>query len=186
MNLPSKVVYEINNNKIDAANKLMEDYYRTNLDIITGRLIGRHPDRKQIINQIKRAFDSECHSVLIPTVLTQIDGICFDFTKRKFFIKEKKNKYLPQVTAELEKSAGSFLSLYLLPLQNQTPIMVREEDINKFPCHLNRHQIMHGVNTDYGTETNSLKVISLFKYVSDLLTRLDDKSSELEENEIVE
>jgi hypothetical protein len=83
---------------------------------------------------------------------------------------------LSQIASELEYSLNSFLKLYLSSLQNQTPIMVREEDILKFPCHLNRHQIMHGTSTDYGTEINSLKVISLLKYISDLLTDLDRKT----------
>ena len=94
--------------------------------------------------------------------------------KENFFIKDK--RYLPQITSELEKSAETFLNLYLSPLQNQTPIMVREEDISNFPCKLNRHEILHGINADYGTEVNSLKVISLLKYISDLLTDLDEKT----------
>ena len=54
--------------------------------------------------------------------------------------------------------------------------MVREQDIHKFNCHLNRHEILHGINTNYGIEINSLKVISLLKYISDLLTDLDNKT----------
>jgi hypothetical protein len=92
------------------------------------------------------------------------------------YYNEKNNKYLPEVTSELEKSAETFLDLYLSPLQNQTPIMVREQDVSKFPCHLNRHEILHGISTDYGTEINSLKVISLLKYISDLITDLDVKT----------
>lgn len=177
LNLPGKVAYEIQHGELESANELLLGYYNENIEQIFERLIDRHPSRKEILTQILDAFKNENYSLLVPSVLTQVDGICFDFTKRKFFIKEKKNKYLPQVTSELEKSAGDFLDLYLSPLQNQTPIMVREQDISKFPCHLNRHEILHGINADYGTEINSLKVISLLKYISDLLTDLDDKST---------
>lgn len=173
LSLPSEIAYEIQNNNLEIANKLLIEYYKENLNRIFESLISRHPDRKEILEQILISFNNGNHSLLIPSVLTQVDGICFDFTKKKFFIKEKKNKFLPQVTSELEKSAGSFLDLYLSPLQNQTPIMAREQDISKFPCHLNRHEILHGICTDYGTEINSLKVISLLKYISDLLTDLD-------------
>ncbi|SFD41787.1 hypothetical protein [Algibacter pectinivorans] len=176
LNLPSRVAYELQDGELETANELLIEYYKENLEQIFQSLIKRHPNRKEILSQILNAYKNGSHSLLIPSVLTQVDGICFDFTKRKFFIKERKNKYLPQVTSELEKSAGNFLDLYLSPLQNQTPIMVQEKDISKFPCHLNRHEILHGINADYGTEINSLKVISLLKYISDLLTDLDRKT----------
>lgn len=176
LNFAPKVAYEIQTGELTTANELLVKYYRDNLEQIFDRLIKRHPNRKEILTQVFSAYRNEYHSLLIPSTLTQVDGICFDFTKRKFFIKEKENKYLPQVTSELEKSAGTFLDLYLSPLQNQIPIMVREPDISKFPCHLNRHEILHGINLEYGTEINSLKVISLLKYVSDLLTGLDTKT----------
>ncbi len=176
LNFPSRVAYEIQDDELETANELLVEYYKENLDQIFESLINRHPNRKEILTQILVSFKNNNHSLLIPSVLTQVDGVCFDFTKRKFFIKERKNKYLPQVTSELEKSAETFLDLYLSPLQNQTPIMAREQDISKFPCHLNRHEILHGISTDYGTEVNSLKVISLLKYVSDLLTDLDRKT----------
>ncbi|TXK72250.1 hypothetical protein [Mesonia sp. HuA40] len=176
LNLPSRVAYELQDGELETANELLIEYYKENLEQIFQSLIKRHPNRKEILSQILNAYKNGSHSLLIPSVLTSVDGICFDFTKRKFFIKERKNKYLPQVTSELEKSAGNFLDLYLSPLQNQTPIMVQEKDISKFPCHLNRHEILHGINADYGTEINSLKVISLLKYISDLLTDLDRKT----------
>lgn len=176
LNFASKIAYRIQNDEIEKANDLLVEYYKTNLEQIFTSLITRHPNRKEIFFQILFSFKNNNHYTLIPIVLTQVDGICFDFTKKKFFIKEKKNKYLPEVTSELEKIAGNFLDLYLSPLQNQTPIMVREQDIYKFNCHLNRHEILHGINTNYGIEINSLKVISLLKYISDLLTDLDNKT----------
>lgn len=173
MNLPSDVVAKINLGKIDEANEILVNYYKSNLDRIFESLITRHDDRKEILIQIFNCFKSENHYMLIPCVLSQVDGICYDFTKKKFFLKEKANNFLPQITSELEKSLGYFTDLYLSPIQNQTPIMAHEKDILKFPCHLNRHEILHGISTDYGTEINSLKVISLLKYLSDLLCEID-------------
>lgn len=175
LSFPSQVAYEFQNGDLDSANKLLIDYYSTNIDRVFNDLEERHPNRTEIIKQILVAHKEGNYLLLIPSVLTQIDGICFDFTKRKFFLKEKQNNYLPQISSELEKSADNFLSLFLSPLQNQTPIMVREIDIDKFPCRLNRHEILHGVNSEYGTEMNSLKVISLLKYLSDLLIEIDEK-----------
>ncbi|OIP01785.1 MAG: hypothetical protein AUJ98_03160 [Bacteroidetes bacterium CG2_30_33_31] len=179
LNFPSIVAHRIQEKKVDTANELLVNYYKTNVGRIFESLIKRHYNRIEILESIKKSYEEGNHILLIPAVLTQVDGICFDFTKKKFFIKEKKNekyKFLPEVIAELEKSAGNFLELYLSPLQNQTPIMAREQDVGMFPCKLNRHKVLHGISTDYGTEINSLKVISLLKYVSDLLTDLDNKT----------
>lgn len=179
LNFPSIVAHRIQEQKVDTANEILVDYYKTNVGRIFESMIKRHYNRKEILESIKKSYEEGNHVLLIPATLTQVDGICFDFTKKKFFIKEKKNKkykFLPEVIAELEKSAGNFLELYLSSLQNQTPIMASEQDIGKFPCKLNRHEVLHGISTDYGTEINSLKVISLLKYVSDLLTDLDKKT----------
>ena len=185
LNLPSKVAHNLQEGKVDIANELLIDYYKTNINVIFDTLIKRHHNRREILENIKKSYKENNHTLIIPVILTQVDGICFDFTRKKFFIKEKENKkykWLPEVIAELEKSAGNFLNLYLSPLQNQTPIMVREKDLNKFPCKLNRHEILHGIRTDYGTEINSLKVISLLKYVSDLITDLDKKALNIVED----
>lgn len=77
----------------------------------------------------------------------------------------------------MENISGSFLDLFLSPIKNQTPIMVREVDIRKYPCTLNRHEVLHGVNVNYGTEVNSLKCMSLLIYISDLLVELDEKTA---------
>lgn len=174
--LTFNVADEIKKGELDAANTLLIEYYKDNLERIFQKLIQRHSNRKEIITQIFHGFQEGYYSLIIPSVLSQVDGICFDFTKKKFFIKDRENKYLPQVTSVLEDYVETYLSLYLSPLQHQTPIMVREKEINTFPCHLNRHEILHGVNVDYGTEINCLKVISLLKYLSDLLTDLDQKT----------
>lgn len=164
-NFPSLIAEKLTNSQEIFAYEMLSNYYKENIEQIFERLIQRHPIRKDILLQTLEAFKNKLYCLVVPTLLSQIDGICFDFTKKKFFIKERNNKYLPQITSELEKSSSSFLALYLSPLQNQTPIMVREQDIDQFPCRLNRHEILHGINSEYGTEINSLKIISLIKYI---------------------
>jgi hypothetical protein len=172
LSFPADIGAELENKNIEGANNLLIDYYSNNLERIFRTLIERHKNRTDIINELILNFKNKNYYTFIPTIFSQIDGICFDFTTKQFFIKERKT-WLPQVTAELKKNTGSFLNLYLSPLQNQTPIIAREEDLYRFPCKLNRHEIIHGVNTSYGTYTNSLKVLSLFKYISDLLMRME-------------
>lgn len=176
MKLPSEIAKDFETDKSDVANKKMTEYYTENLNRIFKELSSRHINRKEIFEQILSGFNKGEYYTIIPCILSQVDGICFDFTKKKFFIKEKDNKYLPQISSELEKSVGNFVAIYLSPLRNQTPIMAQEKQISEFPCKLNRHEILHGINTDYGTKENSLKVISLLKYISDLLVEIDIKN----------
>lgn len=175
MKFPSEIAKDFAEDKSDVANEKLTNYYSENLDRIFAEITSRHTNRKEIFEQILSAFYRGEYYTIIPCILSQVDGICFDFTKKKFFIKEKDNKYLPQISSELEKSVGSFLNIYLSPLKNQTPIMVQEKQISEFPCKLNRHEILHGINVDYGNKENSLKVISLLKYISDLLMEIEEK-----------
>ena len=169
LSFPSKIANKIQIGSIEEADELLVNYYKENLVRIFEDLYRRHPNRKEIFYQIFESFRNRHYSILITCVLSQVDGVCFDFTKKKFFIKERKN-YLPEVTNEL---VGKHLDIFLSPLQNNTPIIAQEKDLDQFPCRLNRHEILHGISTDYGTEINSLKVISLLKYISDLLIELD-------------
>lgn len=173
LSLPSKLVFEIENNNVNLADQFLIDYYTDNLERIVGELQSRHQNRHEIFEGILTAHTQKNYFVCIPTVLSQVDGICFDFTKKKFFIKDGKNSYLPQITTEIEKISENFIEFFLSPLKNQVPIAVNEKYLSQFPCNLNRHEIVHGVNTTYGTKINSLKCISLLKYLSDLLTELE-------------
>lgn len=175
MSFPSEIAKDFEKNNADVANQKLIKYYTDNVSRIFLELSSRHSFRKTIFDQILSSFERGEYYCVIPTILTQVDGICFDFTQKKFFIKEKNNAYLPQISSELEKSVGSFLNIYLSPLKNQTPIMVQERQISEFPCKLNRHEILHGINVEYGTKENCLKVISLLKYISDLLVEIEDK-----------
>jgi hypothetical protein len=175
LSFPSQIITEIESGNIEEVDRLLIEYYSENLEEIFKTLESRHEKRSHIIRELKTNLDDGQYYAFIPQVFSQVDGICFDFTKKKFFIKNRQT-YLPEVTQELEKATGSFAELYLSPLKSQTPIISREEDLARFPCRLNRHEIMHGINTTYGSRINCLKVLSLLKYVSDLLVLMDENS----------
>jgi len=56
------------------------------------------------------------------------------------------------------------------------PVYAGEKQMkkNQFLCTLNRHEVMHGISTNYGNKTNALKSISLLIYMSDILSELDN------------
>ncbi len=170
--LPGKLAEFIEKGKAEELDNYLTEYYTERFDGIISELKKRHPTRKKIFNQIETAHKEKLYFVSIPCILAQVDGISNDFTKKKFFLKDKNNKYLSQITAEITKISKFTMDAFLTPLTNQTPIMAQESILGDFPIDLNRHKILHGIDIIYGTETNSLKCISLIKYLSDMLMRL--------------
>jgi hypothetical protein len=161
--------------KLKEGNMLIERYYHENIDNIFETLKKRHKRRKLILDEILKGYKENNYRLIIPCIFSQIDGISNDFTKKAFFKKEAKNKYLPVITPLIEAQTEGFLKLYISPLQNQTPIMANEKELEDFPCQFNRHQVIHGSSVSYGNKTNSLKAISFLKYLSDILTSLKSK-----------
>lgn len=180
---PIELGNKINDGDIDFVNEYLHKYYTHNLDNILSHLISYHPERKEIFNQIIEAHKQGYYYISIPAIFAQIDGICFDFTKKKFFMKNNRKKdeylHLPEITHELKNISNITLKSFLSPIYSDTPIFTHTSNLDIYPIYLNRHEILHGVDKEYGTEINSLKCISLLKYLSDILIRLSDKTEVL-------
>ena len=174
--LPSELGQLIRENKIDTVDAFLIEYYNENLDRMFNELSIHFPERNEIFSQILTAHKQKQYYLAIPCILTQIDGICFDSTTRKFFIKEKKNKefeFLPEIAEEFANITSSVAEAFSRPFFYQTPISSHESKLENFPVQLNRHLIMHGIDKKYGDEKNSLKCMSLLLYLSDMLTLID-------------
>lgn len=157
-------------NEVD---QFLSEYYEEELDNIESRLIGRNPKRKEILkegfaNHRKNNFYSS-----ITLLLTQADGLCYDRAKKFYFQNNHKlkreNIYKPAIQEDLEKNEKMFLREFLAPMNNPSAINETMEKIVNFPVRLNRHEIIHGTDTDYGTKINSLKTISFLNYLNDVL-----------------
>lgn len=171
--LPNQLGSLIKEDEVDKVDEILIEYYTENLDEILINLSAKYPDRKEIFQQIISGHKEQKYYLTIPCILTQVDGICFDITTKKYFITEKKDKkfkYLPEVATEFANISGSISEAFSMPILNQTTINSHESKVEKFPVKLNRHLIMHGVDKEFGTEKNSLKCLSLLVYLSDMLT----------------
>lgn len=171
--LPNQLGSLLKEDEVDKVDEILIEYYTENLDEILVNLSTKYPDRKEIFHQIISGHKEQKYYLTIPCILTQVDGICFDITTKKYFITEKKDKkfkYLPEVATEFANISGSISEAFSMPILNQTTINSHESKVEKFPVKLNRHLIMHGVDKEFGTEKNSLKCLSLLVYLSDMLT----------------
>lgn len=175
IDLPVNAYNFFNSGKIKDGDRIIGDYYNEYIEDVFDILKKRHKRRKLILDDILTGYKKKNYRLIIPCIFTQIDGICNDFTKNAFFIKSPKNNHLPKITPLIEAETEGFLKFYISPLQNQTPIMVHEKYLNDFPCKFNRHQVIHGSSVSYGNKTNCLKAISFLKYLSDILSVLEQR-----------
>lgn len=86
----------------------------------------------------------------------------------------KKNN-LPEIKTELEKKNLKDSDFLLSPIQNKGSINAWEKELSKYPVRLNRHEIIHGRDLNYGKEINSLKLISMISYIDYILSHFDSK-----------
>jgi hypothetical protein len=171
--LPNKLSKLLEENKIDEVDEYLIDYYSSNLDRFFNEISDQYPLRKNIFNEILSSHKQKMYYVSIPCLLAQVDGICHDSTTKKFFLKVKKNNWLPEIAEEFSNISNSVVEMFLSPILNHTPINDCESALGKYPVHLNRHEILHGVDLTYGIEKNSLKCLSLLKYFSDILSNME-------------
>lgn len=150
--------------KIEEADTKMADHYRENYVQIIRRIISRHKDRKSIIEESSQAHKSQMYFASTILFISQADGIC-DGT---IFVRA--DKKLSTIVKEQTPD------IVYETLGKQSAI---DEDTriteSSYYSELNRHNVMHGLKFDYGTELNSLKALSLLSFVANFTNRFKDQ-----------
>jgi hypothetical protein len=133
---------------------------------------------------LKDAFDAHRNGVYnlsVPVLLTQADGIGNDLFGVSFYSKDRKGvskvtgtykeRINPQVASMPVDSVTRMWFLqpldYLSRLAYNTKDLQSSKEIEALGT-LNRHAVIHGLDTTYGTEANSLRAIQLLSYLADL------------------
>lgn len=147
------------NNDNSFINNNMTCYYRDNLGIIQKQIIEKFPERMQIISEAFEAHRREMYFSSTALFLTQTDGLC----KGRLFRHKKARQLLMN-----EKKRRS---IFEAVLYNESAINVdtRKTDKSEFKSDLNRHAVLHGLDTSYSNEINSLKALSILCFVADYL-----------------
>jgi len=180
MDLSVKLANYIEDEDIEKVNTYLIEYYTNDFEKIINKLSVNHPNRIRIFDELRIAFDNEYFNLGIPLILSQIDGICHDYTNKLFFIKnrkDEKNSYLPKVSNELIVINNEFFKAFLAPFFNDAPIFAHEDNLELFPTAFNRHRVLHGLDVDFGTKINFLKAFSLLSYCDDVLIEVIKDSS---------
>lgn len=157
----------------EIVNKYLCTYYTENLNEIEGELIKNFPNRTILFKEAFENYRIENFHSSITMLITQIDGICYDITKKLFFKNNpkhrNKNAYIPEFEEALKENSSGLLDIFMSPIIKPTAINEHSSNLQNFPIRLNRHEILHGIDTGYGSKLNNLKIISLLKYLNDLL-----------------
>jgi hypothetical protein len=152
--------------------EVFEEDYRN----IKARILTTVPKRADVLLNAFKAHEQGEFILSVPVFLIQADGICLDIAKVQLYGKLNKK---PKIAGVLSNVAGGAVTTaFLSPLSTNIPLTAdpTERSGPDFPKGaLNRHQVLHGEVTNYGTKVNSFKTISLLNYICDV-------SEELQEN----
>jgi hypothetical protein len=145
--------------------KLFFKYYSNNLDKLASEIGNQYSSRKPIIDEAVKCHNSKMFYASTSLFLAQADGICNGELFKTRRSKEAIKKFIK------ESSESDKISAYLSPILEESAIDIYHPDKDRFNSDLNRHGVMHGYDTDYGTEMNSLKAFSLVCYIKDFIDR---------------
>ncbi len=166
----SKCLKFIYSNFPEKLDEYLSAYYSNKIDQIENDLKSKYPKRNATIAEAFYVHKNKLFHSSICLFITIIDGICDDVLNAKFF---KNIKNLPEIKEKLEEKNMKFSDFLLSPIKNKGAINAWEKELDKYPIRLNRHEIIHGKDINYGNEINSLKIISMLSYIDYVLTHFD-------------
>lgn len=129
---------------------------------IQTRASNRFPNRSHILSSAFRAHDAGQYELSVPVLMAQVEGMCLEVVGTKLFSTKKD---VPVTRAATERFSQMALSeALLLPIRELNGFTASEDKRDQWPDTPNRHEVLHGIATDYGTRENSFKTISLMEY----------------------
>lgn len=170
-NLPGRFADALDEGDGSRAERMMVGYFERRLDAIQEELCERHPRRAHLLQPAFNAHRRGEDVLAIPVLFAQVDGVCHDKNKdfAFFLLKAKEalvNEFRDRPLSRLEE-------VLLMPFGLESPVSLSEKKRGEGFSGLNRHQVLHGESTTYGTHANALRAVSLLVYVSQRLSALD-------------
>lgn len=135
----------------------VREYFQEQLNAIEKKLITSYPHRKQVLHDAFNAHREGKYNLSVPVFLTQADGMWGEkFSTNLFSYKDRETAVSDDILQIKYGLFRSIFSLFLTPVPLWKSKSQRDSSFDE----LNRHQVLHGEVVNYGTEQNSLKVIS--------------------------
>ena len=142
----------------DAVNNELGKWFKGRLWEIEAELAKYHPRRASLICDAFWAHSEEIYSLSVLSFLSQADGVWYDsFSSNVFRKREREHIYVRHSVQDHR----SVRDLFLSPLEQALPVWLSESERDDSFSNLNRHLVLHGLDTNYDTEEYSLKAVSL-------------------------
>ncbi|WP_060477702.1 MULTISPECIES: hypothetical protein [Pseudomonas] len=160
--------------------RILMAYYNDYWDYYAELIAEKYPARKAAIHaaiDAHRNFSPAGYSLSIPVFLAQADGIFSEVTGIPSAMDKVRGQNIIKGSQWLSEQIGADVEAIgcLLPilelheldiLKSQRAREAKAQESGRFFDALNRHQVMHGEVSDYGTEINSVKAFSFLLFVA--------------------
>jgi hypothetical protein len=192
-----KLIDEISGAEDGKIDEILEAYYEENLDWFTSMLCDKFPLRKRVIEAATNAHkqsDGDGYCLSVPVFLAQADGLFWEVSGIDSPMNKAKGGGLLLGSNWVKNQIGEdqrandllspFFQMHDLDLLKSQSVREKEfERDGKVFNALNRHQVLHGEVSDYGTKINSLKAFSLLIFIGIHLPDILKRTSERKESE---
>ena len=150
----------------DAIEEIMKEVFRERLDSIEAKLVVEYPKRAAILQEAFDAHREFKYNLSVPVLLTQADGIWHDRIDLNLFSGDLENAINALAVQVKDANSREFVFALITP---DWPLVLSKKNRPDDFSGLNRHLVMHGEATDYGTEDNSLKAVAFINYCAFVL-----------------
>ena len=156
--------------RFESARQIGFMVFRRDATKIGQKLVEQFPHRKQVLLE---AFDAHQHGRYHSSVvlfLTQADGICQDAIGENV-CSGRTITSAHNLANHVQE--GILRELFRGLMWKGWPLALSENNRPAGFSGLNRHQVLHGESTDYGTEENSLKAMSFLNFCGFVFRQAD-------------
>ncbi|MBI3843256.1 MAG: hypothetical protein HY292_01330 [Planctomycetes bacterium] len=161
----------------DELDEALLEYLREHEAAIRDKICAQYPGRAKVLRSAFQAHERGEYELSVPVFFAQADGICQEEAGGQLFQQEKKprkgKKRRRLATAVYVDGNDTLIRAMMINLIMPGPIAAssgRRRKGPKIARTFNRHRILHGEDSDYGTEENSLRAISLLSHVGFVFT----------------
>jgi len=146
------------------------EHYERRLQGIQGTLGHAYPARRDILRQAFAAHEAAQYALSTPVFIAQAEGITVDVMGRCGYsaCQSKGGVETYELGKHLDQcSAGdTVLRPFLEAFVSRPPLLGTKKDREANPRFgMNRHLVLHGLDTDYATKANSCKAMSWLYWV---------------------
>ncbi|MCY3617874.1 MAG: hypothetical protein F4010_01550 [Cenarchaeum sp. SB0669_bin_11] len=145
------------------------------LNDIEERATGAFPNRSEILREAFHAHRQGHYHLSVLAFLKQVDGFFHDRWDTSLFTTAARKDVKSRIGKIQNNLARDMVRVLL---DSDWPLIMAKGTRPKGFTGLNRHQVLHGEVTNYGTEENSLRALSLLNYCAFVLPKPEQKPTD--------